>query len=125
MLQVNARLVKNNLPRVMRVVLRSQESMPKALADDVVEKARDIVPVRFGFLRDSIRASKVGRGEYQAHARSTEGGANRDYAHFVEYGTSKMTAQPFMRPAYLIMRRVTLEREVIKFGTIIEIAARS
>jgi HK97 gp10 family phage protein len=54
--------------------------------------AKEIVPVDTGFLRDSIKHETHGpwEGELRADAY---------YSIFVEEGTSKMEAQPFLRPA--------------------------
>jgi HK97 gp10 family phage protein len=120
MARSSIRVTKNNIPNVIRYIRASEELLPKALADDVAEKARALVPVQFGFLKNSIGVSRTGAGEYQVHARSTEGGADRDYAHFVEYGTRKMAAQPFMTPAYYAMLRGTLQYEANKYGITIE-----
>lgn len=54
--------------------------------------ARDFVPVRTGFLRDSIHQEIISDFEGQLIA-------DAPYAGFVENGTSKMVAQPFMQPA--------------------------
>ena len=57
----------------------------------IVGDARLIVPVVTGYLRDSI------------HSEETDNGAevrvDADYASFVEFGTYKMRAHPFIRPA--------------------------
>lgn len=62
---------------------------------DTTNTARQLAPVDTGYLRSSITGdTEVGgqtvRGEVTA-------GAN--YAIYVEKGTSRMAAQPFMRPA--------------------------
>ncbi|MCP8316514.1 MAG: hypothetical protein H3Z51_06605 [archaeon] len=53
----------------------------------IAERVRSKSPVRTGALRDSIRPS-MGMVE-----------ARVPYAKFVEYGTRRMKAQPFLRPA--------------------------
>lgn len=58
---------------------------------DVVRNAKLRVPVDTGRLKWSIRQHKDKMGH------SIEAGA--DYASYVEYGTSKMRAQPYIRPA--------------------------
>jgi len=68
----------------------------------VAERARELVPVRTGHLLASIRA-ETGAED------SLEGGqpafdpvqviADTPYASFVEFGTSRMEAEPFLTPA--------------------------
>jgi HK97 gp10 family phage protein len=57
------------------------------LAEEVAEIARSIVPVDTGNLQSSI----------EAHEDRVS--TDVAYAPFVEYGTSMMASQPFMRPA--------------------------
>lgn len=123
MFRTNIKVTKNNVPDVIRVVQVAEDSLPKNLTEATRDIAKDIVPVQFGFLRNSIRSSKLRKGLWQTSARSTEGGAERDYAHYVEYGTSKMAAQPFMGPAFRIMVNAPLTIESHKFEVAVEIAA--
>lgn len=58
----------------------------------VTERAKEIVPVRTGRLRDSIYRRKTG-------FLSWEVGASMFYAGFVEFGTRYMRARPYLRPA--------------------------
>lgn len=55
-------------------------------------------PVDTGRLRGSIGLQKVGEGHYRV-------GTNVVYAPFVEFGTRRTRAQPFMRPAVEAVRR--------------------
>lgn len=65
--------------------------------DAARQAAQDKCPVDTGLLRDSIFAiADVGEG---AHRRKLIVGADAPYAMFVELGTSRMVAQPFLRPA--------------------------
>jgi len=54
-------------------------------------------PVDTGRLRQSIGLQKVGDGHYRV-------GTNVVYAPYVEFGTRRMAAQPFMRPALEAVR---------------------
>ena len=63
-----------------------------ASAGRCAEIARDLVPVDNGALQGSIDARAT--GEYSASVT-----ASAPYAAMVEYGTSKMAAQPYMLPA--------------------------
>jgi len=60
-------------------------------AFDMERHAARIVPVDTGRLRASIRLEIEGN--------TIRMSANTDYAEFVEFGTVKMRAQPYMRPA--------------------------
>ena len=62
-------------------------------AETVKEYAQSVCPVDTGALRDSIAVSQDGM--------NAEVSANTDYAAYVEFGTSKMSAQPFLVPALL------------------------
>jgi hypothetical protein len=53
-------------------------------------------PVRTGALRASIGVDKIGRGIWRIHAGR---GLPDGRAVFNEVGTSKMRAQPYLRPA--------------------------
>lgn len=70
-----------------KVVGKMQETGNK-----MVGYARSIVPIRTGFLRDSIYAQMI-------ETMALEFGAKAPYAIFVEMGTYRMAARPFIRPA--------------------------
>ncbi len=53
-------------------------------------------PVRTGYLRSTIFYSVGGPMEYSV-------GAKAPYGYYVEYGTSRMRAQPFLRPAFIFV----------------------
>ena len=61
--------------------------------DNMVTYAQGIVPVRTGNLMASIFA------DVDEENLSVTLGATADYASFIEYGTVKMRAQPFLQPA--------------------------
>ena len=65
----------------------------------LAERAREIVPVRTGHLLASIRAELGEDVEAEAAFSPIQVIADTPYASFVEFGTSKMEAQPFLRPA--------------------------
>jgi HK97 gp10 family phage protein len=73
--------------------------------EEVAEKAREFVPVDTGLLRESIhtaRYEKDGLIVYQVE--TGPGRDNREYGLFVELGTVKTKAQPFLRPAMAFVR---------------------
>jgi len=57
-----------------------------------------------GRLQSSIRAS------FSQNGLSAEIGTNVKYGKFLEFGTSKMAARPFLLPAFVQVRRVFVER---------------
>jgi HK97 gp10 family phage protein len=61
----------------------------------VQNAARELCPVDTGRLRSSIvhKPGRDGRGPY------VEVGTNVAYAAYVEFGTSRQMAQPYLRPA--------------------------
>lgn len=62
---------------------------------DTITQSRSLAPVDTGFLRASIH----GHSESTAVHASGEVTASAEYAVYVENGTSRMSPQPFMRPA--------------------------
>lgn len=66
-------------------------SASQAAADTFVSVATSLCPVRTGNLAASISAGTNGNGWY--------GEATASYAQYVEFGTSRMAARPFMAPA--------------------------
>ena len=61
-------------------------------AEEAVRIARELVPVDTGRLRDSIRILEKGQNYIVI-------GSDVEYAIFVELGTYKMAAQPYLGPA--------------------------
>ncbi len=65
----------------------------------LAERAREFAPVRTGHLMASIKANIGERTESEAAFDPVQVIADTPYASFIEFGTSKMRAQPFLRPA--------------------------
>lgn len=63
-------------------------------AIDVNRLAKQLCPVDTGRLRASIQIS-----DFNPDVPSAVVGTNVEYAEYVEYGTSRQSAQPYMRPA--------------------------
>ncbi len=59
----------------------------------IMDEAKRTAPFRFGKLRQSIIAEKLTRFVWTVTAYES-------YASFVEFGTVKMAARPFLRPAW-------------------------
>lgn len=73
----------------------------KSAAEIVKDAAKELCPVDTGALRDSITVQSTPRG-----AQIT---APKDYAVYVEFGTQKSAAKPFLVPALLNNREKVLE----------------
>lgn len=69
----------------------AQEYIEDDVLPTIVKRAKRIVPVDSGDLQRSIHAESGPSGNFVV--------ADEEYAAFVELGTSKMAAQPYLRPA--------------------------
>jgi len=89
-------------PHELRVVANRvvDEKMSK-----VTGRAREIVPVRTGYLRSTIYSERTGFLGWEV-------GASAFYAGFVEFGTRYMSARPYLRPA--VEEKMPLVREALK-----------
>ncbi|PLR93193.1 HK97-gp10 family putative phage morphogenesis protein [Bacillus sp. T33-2] len=93
----------------MDQLMRQIDQMGKAVDNQLLEKAlqegaeimkekvQETVPVRTGKLKANIIVSDVKDGVI--HVGPDQQGT-AFYGHFLEFGTSKATAQPFMGPAF-------------------------
>jgi len=92
----------------------SREIILKALdklwicGNKIADDAREVVPVRTGRLRDSIVAeTPIMSGDEIKCVIS----ANTEYAIYVEMGTKKMKARPYLKPA-LYKNKDEFERQM-------------
>lgn len=79
------KLVKGLEPELVKVV--------QIAAFNVERRSKDLVPVDTGATKNSI-AARFSRGGLEA-----EIGPTTEYAPFIEFGTTRMAARPFMTPA--------------------------
>lgn len=86
-------IVFNRIPALIAAVEANSRSVPKKVADKIAAQARAVVPVRTGYLQSSIVSVSISAG------KEAEVQANAPYAAFVEYGTYKMAARPFLAPS--------------------------
>lgn len=102
-----------------QAAIRAAIEKRKAVANAAIAKAafdcqalaQQNAAVRTGFMRNSIHVEKVNESLYRVIV-----GAH--YGIFVELGTSKMAAQPFLFPAYVptskallaVMQRIAAKR---------------
>ena len=84
-----------------RQVMKLVNKAAKAALEEGYAVARKKVPVRTGELQSSIYAST----DVTRRGVNIELGADAPYAGFVEYGTSRMRAQPYLRPGTDALRR--------------------
>lgn len=70
---------------------KGKSQITQRVAEQVAEKAKEMAPVDTGNLRASIRVERDGNN----HAVVTD----VSYAPFLEFGTSRAPAQPFLGPA--------------------------
>lgn len=86
-----------------RIDARAHDRVVVSLTEDVADDMRRFVPVLSGDLKATIREDYPRRGVGRvwfgdiagAHGR----GVRVDYHLYPEYGTSRMSAQPYARPA--------------------------
>lgn len=64
---------------------------------DCREVSKGIAPVNTGKLRDSIYSDRIDKGEWIY-------GSDLEYAHYIEFGTRYIQAEPFLRPAIDIVK---------------------
>ena len=88
-----AGLVAKFLATNAQVQVRAAMACNKA-ALDTQKDARTLAPVDTGNLRGSIQVRPASPALTEASV-----GPEAEYGVYVEYGTSRMSAQPFMRPA--------------------------
>lgn len=93
-----------------------------AALEPIAEEARRLVPVDSGDLRDSIAISNTladgganGRAVYVGPVRAGDG-KNVFYAHFIEFGTIKMRAYPFLAPAVFKHRELVFDVLAVRIG---------
>ncbi len=91
-------------------IIRLMQSLPAEIFQRVqqvlqngafrlAEQARELAPVRTGHLMASIRPDIGDRAESEEAFEPVQVIADTPYASFVEFGTSRMEAQPFLGPA--------------------------
>lgn len=94
-------LTENRIPAVIAAIESGADECTGKIADGIAHKAQAQAPVLHGHLKAGIQVSAGGGANgHIVTAESEAGGADREYAHYQEYGTRKMAAQPFMGPAY-------------------------
>lgn len=101
MVSIEATVTGNQFPSILAGLEAKADAIVTKAAMDVEAGAKTRAPVDTGTLRASIQATRVG----VAHWRVVVGA---DYGLYVEYGTYRMAARPFLRPALDTVRPVFL-----------------
>lgn len=86
-------VVENRIPALIVSVNAAARAAVKKTANDIARTAQSLVPVDTGALQDSIESTSLTAG-YEAEVTVGE-----DYGGYVEFGTYKMAAQPYLGPA--------------------------
>lgn len=98
--------LRTAIARLRLLPARVNEARNEALrewAADLEKTAKELAPKRTGDLERSIQA-RVNTSSGKAWVEIAPG-KTREYAYYVEKGTSKMEDQPFLGPAAQIHRR--------------------
>lgn len=119
---VNIHVTKNHIPQVIEAVQTHDDNCVKGFAEAVKDKAQAKAPVRTGRLREGITVNGSD-AHYEISASSVEGGADREYAAYNEFGTRRMHAQPFMKPGFEEAKAADLPAKLAEYVAAIERAA--
>lgn len=100
---ITVEITEDNLAEVFRQIEVEMDRRLNSVADRAVELAKKLAPVDTGALRDSIQKVNTEINNFRIIATVP-------YAQFVELGTRKMRARPFLAPAMFFARKA-LEQE--------------
>lgn len=89
---VAAKIVFNDLPRLRGELRQRAGAAIRKAAHDIEAGAKNVVPVDTGNLKNSIQTTM--EGDLTAVV-----GTHVEYAPYVEYGTRRMAARPYLGPA--------------------------
>lgn len=113
---VAKRLAKSAMKRAMRPVLETAKSLCPVSEDGSHGKPP-------GYLRDSLTvATGSGKGKITARVQSRKGAfvPGEYYGGYIEYGTHKMAARPFLRPSLDQNKQVCLDLLASEINAAIE-----
>lgn len=86
-------ITHNRFPEIAEKLPREASAVVRKTAFDIETWAKSVVPVDTGALKNSINT------DIEDGGLSAEVKTNMEYCEFVELGTYKMAAQPYMIPA--------------------------
>lgn len=90
---MNIKISVSGMPDILSDAERKITAAVERGAQTVCAAAKEMCPVDTGTLKNSISA--------EADKMSASVSANTDYAAYVEFGTSRAAAQPYLVPALL------------------------
>jgi HK97 gp10 family phage protein len=85
-------VVTSKAAEVIKAALSAAHDMVDSFAETMADRARDLSAVETGHNRDSVNYDWEG-GKVRVFTESGYGG-------WLEIGTTRMSAQPYFRPAY-------------------------
>ena len=85
--------------RATKKIYKEADQRIKKASDRIANKAKTICPSETGKLKESIRVIRKKQMNYRI-------GSDVSYAMYVEYGTSKMSPKPYLRPAVKTSRGI-------------------
>lgn len=86
--------VKSRIPRIISQLAVRERLVERTVGERIEARAKDRVPAESGKLRDAIHLESDEDGTYVV-----AGNGDVFYGHFVELGTVRTAAQPFLVPA--------------------------
>lgn len=95
--------ILDKLQRIGTNVSSLENKALKNAAEPVLESAKANVPVRTGKLKKGLKISNIKRKNGVKYIQvGVDRGDNSEvfYGKFIEFGTSKMPAHPFLQPAF-------------------------
>ena len=99
-------LKRNRIPQTRAAIIDAASRGVARAGGYIVDLAQQLCPVDTGALRGSIRLEPSEPAPVMA---VKAGGGTVDYAGFIEYGTSRSAAQPFLTPA---AKAISVAKEV-------------
>jgi len=90
-------VITNKFPNVSRALPKIAEAIAEYYITTVYDISQDLVPVDTGDLKASGKVEKIPGGYRLVYSAKNRSG--QDYAGYVEYGTSRTPAQPYVNPA--------------------------
>ena len=93
MIGIKAKITKNRFPQIKRAIRKQVVNVVNETAEEVLDIAKQLAPYKTGELRNSGHLEFDSRNELQKVV------FDAPHAPFIEFGTSNMEAQPFLRPA--------------------------
>lgn len=102
-----------NLDKLEKAIVDEIEDIIKKAAEKIRDEAKEKVPELTGKLKDPIEIKTLEIKKDEIKIGIGPVGDDVFYWFFVEYGTSKMEAQPYLRPAFDNNKKA-VEKEIAK-----------